>query len=165
MVLFAGVTLTFGMWWVYFLAPMGDVLDVRRSQMSLFSFGQLPIYMSIAAVGAGLHVAAYYVEGQSEIGLVGTILAVAIPVSIFIAIVYGAWPLMMRMSYLDPLHIVLVALTAVVVGASLAMASASVELAWCLAVVSLAPWVSVVGFELIGHRHVTQQLADLRAGA
>ena len=36
-------------------------------------------------------------------------------------------------------------------------------MAWCILVLSLAPWVTVVGYELAGHRHnerVIQQLTE-----
>ncbi|MFV0406011.1 MAG: low temperature requirement protein A [Propioniciclava sp.] len=164
-VLFSGVTLTFGLWWIYFVTPIGQVLALRRRQMTLFSFGHLPIYMSIAAIGAGLHVAAYFVEGESKIGPVGTLWSVVLPVAVFIALVFAAWPAFMEMNYADPLHTVLVALTAIVLAAAILMASAGVDIAWCLAVATLAPWVTVVGFEVRGHTHVADQLSALRVKA
>ena len=32
---------------------------------------------------------------------------------------------------------------------------------WCLAVLALAPWVTVVGYETVGHRHNAEVLAGL----
>jgi hypothetical protein len=34
-------------------------------------------------------------------------------------------------------------------------------MAWCLVVLSLSPWVTVVGYELRGHRHNADVLAAL----
>lgn len=130
--------------------------------MYAYSYGHLPIYMSIAAVGAGLHVAALYVEGHSSLGLVGTVLSIVIPTAIFIGIVYAAWPLMMDMPATDPLHIWILVFTAAILLGSVGLAVAGVGLAWCLGLAMLAPWVSVLGFETIGHRHVSDQIADLR---
>lgn len=161
-VLFSGVTLTFGMWWVYFVAPAADMLTARRNRMYAYSYGHLPIYMSIAAVGAGLHVAALYVEGHSSLGLVGTVLSIVIPTAIFIGIVYAAWPLMMDMPATDTLHIWILVFTAAILLGSVGLAVAGVGLAWCLGLAMFAPWVSVIGFETIGHRHVSDQIADLR---
>ena len=33
------------------------------------------------------------------------------------------------------------------------------RLVWCLAVLALAPWVTVVGYETVGHRHNAEVLA------
>ena len=40
-------------------------------------------------------------------------------------------------------------------------AVADVSIEWCLLVLSLAPWVVVVGYELVGHRHNARMLAEL----
>ncbi|MFV0451728.1 MAG: low temperature requirement protein A [Propioniciclava sp.] len=162
-VLFSGVALTFGLWWFSFVTPIGEALAARRRRMPLFSFGHIGVYLAIAAIGAGLHVAAYTVEGSSEIGTVGTMWSVVIPVAVFTAIIYAAWPVLMEMRTTDPLHLVLIGITVVVLGTSVALASAGVSIAWCLAVAALSPWVTVVGFELLGHRHLADQLRDLRA--
>jgi hypothetical protein len=42
-----------------------------------------------------------------------------------------------------------------------AMAAAGVSIEWCLLVLSLVPWITVVGYELVGHRHNAQVLAEL----
>lgn len=45
------------------------------------------------------------------------------------------------------------------------MARAGADLTGCLLGLALAPWVSVVGYETVGHRHVRGVLDDLRTGA
>ena len=55
----------------------------------------------------------------------------------------------------------LVALSAALLGAAVAMAGADVAIEWCLLVLALVPWVTVFGYELVGHRHNAQVLADL----
>lgn len=56
----------------------------------------------------------------------------------------------------------LIAVSAVIVVGSVLMAAAGVPLVWCLVVLSTTPWVTVVGYETIGHRHSEQVLARLR---
>ena len=41
--------------------------------------------------------------------------------------------------------------------------AAGLSMAWCLVVLSLAPWVTVAGYELRGHRHNAEVLAALAA--
>jgi hypothetical protein len=45
--------------------------------------------------------------------------------------------------------------------ASVALAAAGASLAWCLLVLALSPWISVLGYELRGHRHDEEVLASL----
>ena len=49
----AGIGLTFGMWWTYFVVPQADLLHAHRERS--FWFGYLPIVMfgAIVATGAG----------------------------------------------------------------------------------------------------------------
>lgn len=41
------------------------------------------------------------------------------------------------------------------------MAEGGVSLEWCLAVLALVPWVTIVGYETVGHRHNERVLAAL----
>ena len=77
----AGIGLTFGMWWVYFLIPAGELLHARRRLSFWYGYLHLAVFGAIVATGAGLHVAAYYIDGESKLDSVGTVLAVAIPVA------------------------------------------------------------------------------------
>ena len=58
-------------------------------------------------------------------------------------------------------HLLLLSLTLVVLVVAVLMAAADVAIGWCLLVVMLAPWVSVVGYETIGHRHMAAALDAL----
>ena len=40
------------------------------------------------------------------------------------------------------------------------MAAAGDAVVWCLLVLALTPWVTVVGYETVGHRHGDRVLAD-----
>ncbi|MDT5182587.1 MAG: hypothetical protein QOI29_745, partial [Mycobacterium sp.] len=158
-VVVAGVGLTFGMWWTYFIVPQADVLSAHRERS--FWFGYLPIvtFGAIVATGAGLHAAAYYIEHHSKLGSVETVASVAVPVGIYIVSVYLLYGLLMRT--VDPFHMLLLALTAVVLVAAVWLAAAGISMANCLLVVTLAPMVTVVGYELLGHRHAAEAIATV----
>ena len=61
----------------------------------------------------------------------------------------------------DPFHLGLLAVTVVLLGVSVALAAAGASVAVCLVVLTLAPAVTVVGYEVIGHRHMAAQLERL----
>jgi low temperature requirement protein LtrA len=153
----AGTGLTFGMWWIYFALPGADLLHAHRERSFAFGYLHIAVYGAIVGTGAGLHTAAYYVEHHSELGSVGTVLAVAIPVAGYIALVFVLYGLMVRAW--DPFHILLAVLTAVVLVSAVVAAVVGVPMTACLLIVTLAPVVTVVGFEVLGHRHVSQAVA------
>ena len=147
----AGTALTFGMWWIYFILPMGGLLARHRERSFGWGYGHIPLFGALAAVGAGLHAAAYYLEHHSVLGTTGTVLTVAVPVGLYVVLVYGLYYQLTRI--FDPFHLLLLAGTAVVAVASVVMAAAGVPMVWCLAVLALTPWVTVVGYETVGYRH------------
>jgi hypothetical protein len=61
----------------------------------------------------------------------------------------------------DPLHVLLLAGTTVLVALPVVLAEAGVDLAWCLAALALTPWVTVLGYETRGHVHNERVLARL----
>lgn len=153
----AGTGLTFGMWWIYFVLPGGDLLHAHRERSFAFGYLHIGVYGAIVGTGAGLHTAAYYVEQHSELGSVGTVLAVAIPVAAYVALVFAVYGLMVKAW--DAFHIVLAVLTAAVLASAVAAAVAGVPMTACLLIVTLAPVVTVVGFEVLGHRHLARDVA------
>ncbi|MBE2316114.1 low temperature requirement protein A [Solirubrobacter sp. CPCC 204708] len=90
-VAFAGVGLTFGLWWAYFVIPFGDFLHARREKSFGWGYGNVPVIAAVVAGGGGLHVAAYYIEHHSELGAAATILTTAIPVGVAILGIYGLY--------------------------------------------------------------------------
>ena len=156
-VVVAGVGLTFGMWWSYFVLPQADLLHAYRERSFWFGYFHIVVFGAIVATGAGLHAAAYYIEHHSKLGSVETVLTVAIPVGAYIASIYVLYMLMVRT--VDAFHILLVVLTAAVLGVAVWLAAAGISMANCLLVVTLAPMVTVVGFELLGHKHAAEALA------
>lgn len=158
-VVVAGVGLTFGMWWVYFATPFGDILVHRRSRGYLFGYGHIPVFLGIAGAGAGLHVAGLYLERHSELSSTAVVLALALPVGVYVLTIYLLHALLL--SARDRFHLLLISLTLVVLVVAVALAAAGAALSVCLLVVMLAPFVTVVGYETVGHRHQRRMLDDL----
>ena len=159
----AGTAVTFGMWWAYFSIPHGEILDARRNRSFGWGYGHMPLFGAIVAVGAGLHAAAYYLEGHghSQLHEVGTVLTVAIPLGFFLIALYAFYAVVSRS--LDPFHLLMVAGTILALVVPVVMAANHVDVIWCLLVLSLAPWVTVVGYEARGYRHNAEVLERLEA--
>jgi low temperature requirement protein LtrA len=155
----AGVGLAFGCWWTYFAVPWAEVLVQHRKRGWPFGYGHLFLFAPLAAMGAGLHVAALMLEDKAEIGATGVVLSVAIPLAIYVAVFYALYALLMRT--VDPFHIGLVAGTAALVALSIVLAAAGVAVPVCLVVLALAPVVTIVGYETVGHRHIAAALERL----
>lgn len=157
LVALAGTGLTFGLWWTYYLTPDAEMLHRHRERSFAWGYGNIVVFAALAGVGAGLHVAAYYLEEHSHIGAVGTVLAVAVPVLVFVLADYTQFAILTRS--FDRLHLLIIVGTVVVLVAAVAAAAAGLPMSWALLLVMLAPVVSVVGYELRGHRHVAHLLA------
>src|ERR671921_1392199 len=80
---FGGTALAFGMWWIYFMLPAGRALHLRRHRSFLFGYGHIPIFAAIAATGAGLHVAAYFIDHEAHISGAVAVASIAVPVALF----------------------------------------------------------------------------------
>ena len=154
----AGTGLTFGMWWIYFLVPSAQTLHQHRNRATVWSGVQMLIVTSIVATGAGLHLAAYFIDHQAHITAVAVVLAVAIPVLIFLMLLYGLCYYLVRRFHAFDARLLIT---------SCAVAMFSVVAAWlgiglgvCLVILMLAPTVTVVGYELLGYRRQAEALGD-----
>jgi low temperature requirement protein LtrA len=156
LVCIAGTGLTFGMWWVYYMLPSGQILHAHRNRSFVWGYAQIITIAAIVAMGAGLHVAAYFIEHQARIGALATVLSVAIPVGVFILSVYGIYYYLVRQ--FDGLHVWLVSGSAGVVALAVMAALSNVDMAVCLIVLMFAPMVTVLGYEIAGHRHQADAL-------
>jgi low temperature requirement protein LtrA len=159
----AGTGLTFGLWWMYFTVPSGHVLALHPKRSFFWGYGHIVVFGSLAAVGAGLHVAAYYLEHHTEIGAVGTVLSVAVPLAVFVLMLYALWTALMQRK--DPFHLGLLVGTAGVLALAVVLAGAGLSMAWCLVVLALAPLVTIVGYETLGHRHQEAALTRMKQSA
>jgi low temperature requirement protein LtrA len=153
----AGMGLTFGMWWVYYMLPSAPILHRHRGRSFVWAYGQLVIVTSIVATGAGLDVAAYFIEHKAPIAPPAAILAVVVPLSVYLAAIYALYAYLVRS--FDTFHVWLLSATVAVLALALAAAAAGLDIAFCLVIVMLAPAVTVVGYELRGHRHQERVLA------
>jgi Bacterial low temperature requirement A protein (LtrA) len=153
----AGTGLTFGMWWVYFVVPAADLLHAHRDRSFGYGYSHIVLFASIVATGAGLHSAAYYIEHRSELDSVGTVVAVAVPVGVYIAVVFATYLLLVRTW--DAFYALDVLTGLLVLSLAVGLAVAGISTTVCLLVVMAAPAAIVASFELFGHR----QLADVMA--
>ncbi len=156
-VVVAGVGLTFGMWWSYFVVPQAELLRAHRERSFWFGYLPIPMFGAIVATGAGLHAAAYYIEHHSKLGSTETVLAVALPVGLYFVAIYLLYAVIVRT--VDLFHLLLLGLTAVVLVVAVWLAATGFSMANCLLVVTLAPMVTVLGYELLGHRHAAEAVA------
>jgi low temperature requirement protein LtrA len=156
----AGTGLTFGMWWVYYMLPSAAVLHEHRERSFVWGYSQLLVVTSIVATGAGLHVAAYFIEHKAHIGALATVLTVAIPVGVFLGLIYGLYYYLVRR--FDPFHMWLLAATSAVAAAAVFAAMSGIGMAVCLVILMLAPAVTVVGYEARGYRHQAEALHSTR---
>lgn len=155
----AGVGLTFGLWWMYFMIPSAVSLTRDRRKAQPFIYLHFALYAGIVATGAGLHIAAYAIEGHTAIGSFGAILAVATPVAVYCT------TLMVTYAYLqgeyDRFHAWLFATTSAVLALTVILAAAGATIAICLLLITAAPAVSVIGYETTGWRRQQQSLERL----
>ncbi|WP_329218474.1 low temperature requirement protein A [Streptomyces microflavus] len=158
-VVVAGVGLTFGMWWVYFTTPFGDILVHRRNRGYLFGYGHIPLFIGVAGAGAGLHVAGLYLEHHAEISETAVVLALVLPVSLYLLVVYLLHSLLVSAG--DRFHLLLIALSLAVLLASALLAATGAPAAVCLIVAMLAPFVTVVGYETVGREHQRRMLEQV----
>ncbi|KRF24620.1 low temperature requirement protein A [Phycicoccus sp. Soil803] len=154
----AGTGLAFSMWWLYFTLPSAEVLHRRRPLGFRWGYGHIAVFMAIAATGAGLHVAAYYLEGESELGPVGVVLATAGPVAVFglcLAALYGV------LVGLDQAALRNGAAALALLTLAVVLAAAGVGVPWCLLVVMLAPVPAIISDERVVARRREEALARL----
>ena len=151
------------MWWTYFVIPHGHLLSAHRERSFGWGYWHIPLFGAVVAIGAGLHVAAYYLEEHSELSATGTVWALAVPLAVYVACLFLLYALITRT--MDPFHFLLIGLSAGVMALSVGLAWSGVSMVWCLAVLALVPWVTVVGYETVGHRHNAAVLAQAGGGA
>jgi low temperature requirement protein LtrA len=154
----AGTGLTFGIWWIYYLMPSAQILHRHRNRAFVWGYGQMAIVTSIVATGAGLHVAAYFIEHEAHISSLATVLSVAVPVCVFLGLIYALYYYLVRR--FDPFQVWLLIATAAVVAVAVIAALSGITMAGCLVILMLAPAVTIVGYEVRGYRHQAEALAD-----
>jgi low temperature requirement protein LtrA len=157
----AGISLAFTLWWVYFTIPFGDILHASRTGSFLWGYSHVIVFASIAAVGAGLHLVALTFAHQSELSSVGVIAAVVVPLAVLIGVLIGVTLLILPSGH--PIHAWLTGGSAALLTLAVGLAVWGAPVPVCLVVAVLAPIAWVVEFEIVGHQHIAQALSQLEA--
>ena len=93
------------------------------------------------------------------LGASATVLCSVVPVAVYGLGLFVLYSVHTRS--FDGFHLVLVAVTTLFLAAPLVLAAAGASMAWCLVVLALTPWVTVVGYELRGHAHNARVIARI----
>lgn len=156
----AGVAITFSLWWIYFVVPTGDALEARRSKCFGWGYSHILVFMAIAAVGAGLHVAALYIEHHADIGAEVAVAAVAVPLAVYLLMITLTYSYLVEF---DVLHAALTLAGLVVLGVAVGAAAAGLSVVWALVIAAIAPVGIVAADEVVGTRHRAEALLRLRS--
>ena len=149
----AGIGLAFGLWWSFFVVPFGEILARHRGRAWVWAYGGILVFSSTAALGAGLHAAAYVAGGEATVGVPAAVVVVAVPVLVSTVAYLAIYAYLVRS--FDSFHLLLVAGSVTALALAVVVAAAGAGLGACLLLVMLAPAVVVVGYETVGHRHMT----------
>ena len=85
----AGLVLLFTLWWLYFAEPAGEGLVAHRERSYIWGYGHYLMFASLAAIGAGLEVTVESAGGHVAASPTLVCLAVAVPVSIFLVVLWA----------------------------------------------------------------------------
>lgn len=146
-----GTMLAFALWWVYFIMPSARVLARHRERGYTWGYGHIVIFGALAATGAGLHVAAYVIEGVAHIDDTTALLTVVVPVAVFSVALFTLYTLLLR--EFDPFHVLLFVGSLVPLIAAVWAVAAGASMGTGIVIAALSPVVVVVGYETVGHRH------------
>lgn len=101
---------------------------------------------------------------EVKIGPVGTVVSVALPVGIFVALVFGGYAVLLRSSGAhDLFHAGLAVGTLTVLAAATGIVALGAPVMLGILVASLAPAVTIAGYEWRGHRHLQGEVAQLQS--
>lgn len=151
LVTIGGTMLAFGLWWVYFIMPSAAVLARHRGRGWVWGYGHIVLFGALAATGAGLHVAAYVIEGVAHIDDTLAVLTVVVPVGVFSVALFTLYTLLLR--EFDPFHVLLFIGSIVPLVAAVQVVAAGASMGTGIVVAALSPIVVIVGYETVGHRH------------
>ena len=157
MIVSAGVGLSFALWWIYFTVPSGLVLARHRERSFGWGYGHIFIYAAIPGVGAGLRVAGRLAQGEARLSTQGAVLTVAVPTLMFLLAVFFLYSYLVHS--VDRFHYLLFGGALVALVAAVVLAASGGGFGLCLILVALAPVITIVGYETVGHRHQAAVLA------
>jgi low temperature requirement protein LtrA len=143
------LVMLFMLWWLYFLQPAGPALERRRELSFLWGYGHFGVFAALAALGAGLEVAAEALA--HPIAASPTLVAGAVAVPVMVAVLL-IWALHAPMVDRHPCHPVAVVLTVVATGAVAALVRTGLPLPWAVLSISLPPVALVTSAVITQHR-------------
>ena len=133
-----------------------------RERGFTWGYGHFFVFGAIAATGAGLHVAAFVIEGVAHIGQVEALATVVVPVGVFSIALFTLYSLLLRQ--FDPFHIVVFSGSLLMLAIAMWAVAAGASMGTGIVLTALSPVVVVVGYETIGHRHQAAVLDRILAG-
>ncbi|MFC1416751.1 low temperature requirement protein A [Streptacidiphilus cavernicola] len=83
-----GLLVCFSAWWIYFARPIHGYLRSNR-QGFLWGYGHYLVFLSAAAIGAGLEVAVQYAVGETRLSAVAAARVVTVPAAVFLFTVWA----------------------------------------------------------------------------
>ncbi|UUT35136.1 low temperature requirement protein A [Microbacterium elymi] len=138
----AGLAITAGMWWVYFVHEQGERL-ARTGRGFGFGYSHYVIFAAAGAVSAGIGACVDVAVGQGELAPRAAVLALTLPVGVFLLAV---WVVMLR-------PLISTAASAVMVIAALAIVASALIPATAVAVTVVLLALVVVVLEVDRARH------------
>jgi len=148
LVLVAGgsLALLFALWWVYFLKDSGGGLERNRHLSFWWGYGHYVVFGSLAALGAGLELAAEAVTHHIEVSDTVVAAACAVPVVVFLLAVWALHAPMGAAPARSAARVVTAVLACLVV---VLLVTAGLPLGWAVVLLVVPP------AALIVHHHTT----------
>ena len=115
----------------------------------------------MVGTGAGLHVAAVYISGESHIGATAAVLTAAIPVFVFELILVTIYSFLLGTA--DRYHIWIFGAAAIVLVSAVVAVDLVASVGATLLLVAASPALIVVSYETVGYRHEEQALRRAEA--
>ena len=122
----------------------------------------MPLFATIAATGAGLHVAAYYVDHEAHISAAVAVASIAVPVALFKLSLTWLFSIMICV---DRTVVAVAAGVVAALAGSVGLAAAGASVPVCLLVIVLALGVSIVIDEKVGTERMNAALERMNAEA
>jgi len=154
--------LAFAMWWIYFILPAGPALHVQRHRSWVFGYGHMPVFAAIAATGAGLHIAAYFIDHEAHVPAAGAVASIAIPIILFKVSLTTLYSIMLGR---DRDLLVSTAVVVLALAGSIAMAAAGASVALCMMEMMAVLGLSIAFDERRGHKGRAAALRRLENAA
>ena len=109
------------------------------------------VFAAITAVGAGLHVAALAIEGESVLSDFQVILTIAIPLLVLWIALFVLYSVVVRT--FDPFHVPIFAASVLALVAGCAAVALGASVTVGVTIMVLSPAVIIVAFETVAYRH------------